>query len=217
VIGDHVCVLRHAITKELSIRGGRGHDTHVRSVVILRDVHHETWAAIAAKVKNLRGESPSVQTVTNVYDSFAARHGRVKTKYANCGRKKWKMTPDIEKFVIRRLRQLRSKCVCTATTLQHVLAREKNVRVHASCIRKVLLKHGYNWLPRSQKRKYSAEVCAERVAFAEQVVAMSAAKLRERLSLAMDGVVLTMPPSPATDRWNFCKRDANLEEAFGVS
>jgi hypothetical protein len=34
---------------------------------------------------------------------------------------------------------------------------------------------------------------------------MSAAKLRERLSLAMDGVVLTMPPSPATDRWNFCK------------
>ena len=37
------------------------------------------------------------------------------------------------------------------------------------------------------------------------MVALSAAKLRERLSFAMDDVVLSMPPSGRIDRWNHCK------------
>ena len=34
---------------------------------------------------------------------------------------------------------------------------------------------------------------------------LSNAQLRERLSFAMDGVILSMPPSGRIDRWNHCK------------
>jgi hypothetical protein len=79
------------------------------------------------------------------------------------------------------------------------------VHVSPGYIRKVLAKHGYKWLPRSQKRQYDAQTKAERIAFAKQVLTLSRRRLRERLSLAMDGVVLGMPPANPIDRWNFCK------------
>ena len=175
-----------------------------RKVVILRDVHDETWEDIAKKVKNLQGDAPNAQTVTNVYKAFSTRGGRVKTKYKNCGRQAWKATPEVEKFLLKRLRELRCQCVCTSTTLQLVLAREKKVKLSTSYIRKLLVKHGYKWLRRSQKRKYDANTRAQRIAFAKQVLKMSAAQLRERLAFAMDGVILTMPPRDPTNRWNYC-------------
>ena len=79
------------------------------------------------------------------------------------------------------------------------------VQLSASYIRKILAKHGYKWLPRSQKRKYDDTLRAERVDFAKKVLSMSTARLRARLSLAMDGVILTMPPANPIDRWNYCR------------
>jgi hypothetical protein len=131
--------------------------------------------------------------------------------------------------------------VCTAATLQQVLAREKGMRVDISTVRKTLTKHGYHWLsargnqpgpkwlasflyaytfahlglfrffasmwrlPRSQKRKYSRADKAARVAFAESVVAMTPRQVQTKLSMAMDGVVLSMPPEDETGRLNFCR------------
>ena len=176
-----------------------------RLVVIRRDVHCETWDAIAQQVKNLRGETPSVETVRRVYKRFSMTDGRVKTNYANCGRKKWKMTPRLERFLLSSLRKHRLLCVCTSTTLQQVLAREKGVQVSQSYIRKILVKNGFQWLSRSQKRCYDSSDKTKRLDFARRVLALSNAQLRERLSFAMDGVVLSMPPSGRIDRWNHCK------------
>ena len=111
-----------------------------RQVVIRRDVYGETWNTIAEQVQNLRGEMPSEETVRRVYKRFSTTDGRVKTKYAKCGRKKWKMTPAIESFLVSSLRKLRLRCVCTSTTLQHVLAREKGFQVSQSYIKKILVK-----------------------------------------------------------------------------
>ena len=176
-----------------------------RQVVIRRDVYGETWNTIAEQVQNLRGEMPSEETVRRVYKRFSTTDGRVKTKYAKCGRKKWKMTPAIESFLVSSLRKLRLRCVCTSTTLQHVLAREKGFQVSQSYIRKILVRKGYRWLSRSQKRCYDSSAKTQRVAFARRVLALSNAQLRERLSFAMDGVILSMPPSGRIDRWNHCK------------
>jgi transposase len=72
-------------------------------------------------------------------------------------------------------------------------------------IRKILRRNGYKWLPRCQKRKYSAAVMRARLAFAEGVLALTPRQFRDRLSLAMDGVVLTVPPPDATERANYCR------------
>ena len=176
-----------------------------RKVVILRDVRHQTWGQIAGNVCNLQGGHPSRQTVANIYGSFSRTKGRVSSGYARCGRKKWKVTPEVEQFLKKALLRLRRSSLCTSTSLQQTLAREKGVQVSCSQIRRVLRKHGYQWLPRAQKRKYSPADKAKRLVFARQVLALSAAALRERLSFAMDGVVLALPPRDETDRCNFCR------------
>ena len=177
-----------------------------RKVVVLRDVKKKSWPDIAASVRNLGNESPSVSTVKRCYRSFSARRGRVRTKYDNCGRHPHKVTKDIESFLVTRLRHLRLTTVCSARTLQHEVARKKGVKLSISWVQKVLAKKGYRWLPRRQKRKYSAKARAGRVAFAKKILAMGVGGLHKRLSLAMDGVVLTLPPVDPTDRLNFCRQ-----------
>ena len=60
---------------------------------------------------NLKGEHPSRRTVQNYYQAFSSKAGRHKTKYANCGRKAWKLTKETQKFVVKRLKQLRRDTV----------------------------------------------------------------------------------------------------------
>ena len=136
---------------------------------------------------------------------FSRAKGRVVSNYHKCGRKPWKFTKPVERYLVRRLQYLRSKCVCTSTTLQRDLARNKGVTVSDSAVRKVLAKHGFKWLPRRQKRKYSPAQKDDRIEFARNVLRLTAAQLREKLSLAMDGVILSLPPADPTDRFNFCK------------
>ena len=128
-----------------------------RKVVLLRDVKGLSFPKIAEQVANLDGEQPTAQCVADYYYRFSSRLGRVKSKYANCGRTAWKFSPEVKKWLVKKLLELRKVCVCTSTTLQHALARERGDKVCRSGIRKVLLKSGYKWLPRSQKRKYSTD------------------------------------------------------------
>ena len=55
-----------------------------------------------------------------------------KFKYSICGRKPWKVSKEVEQFVVRKLKELRKKCVCTSTTLQEVLAKEMHVELECS-------------------------------------------------------------------------------------
>ena len=115
------------------------------------------WNKIAAKVVNLSGEPSTADTVRRAYLRFSKQKGRSQYKYDNCGRKRWKLTAPIQKFVVSKLLKLRKTTVCTSTELQAALAEEKGVKVSTSAVRKVLLQKGFKWLPRCQKPTYCKE------------------------------------------------------------
>ena len=175
-----------------------------RKVVILRD-QGWTWDAVAASVKNLQGEQPSVRLLKTVYSGFNRKKGRRVYKYDKCGRNPWKVTPAVEAFLVRRLKALRNRCVCTAATLQREAVEKLELELDVSTIRKALKKHGYTWLPKAQKPKLSKELMAERLRWAKAVLRLSKAALREKMSLALDGVIWATPPKNAVDRENYCR------------
>ena len=125
-------------------------------------------------------------------------------KYDRCGRKPWKMTKEVQQFLVRRLLARRSCEIVTSVSLQADLAKEMQVTVEDSTIRKFLWTRGYQWLPRSQKRRYDTDEKKARVAFAKAALRLSKKDLRAKLNMSMDGVVLSMPPGKATDRFNYC-------------
>ena len=175
-----------------------------RKVVQMRDEGY-SWDDIAAEVVNLEGEPSTPNTCRTTYLAFSKKKNRRPFQYANCGRTAWKITPEVEKFIVRKLKELRKTCVCTSTTLQTVVARELKVKVSAGHIRKVLANNGYKWLRRTMKRIYSKGDKEARRAFARKVSRMSAAELRETMSLAMDGVVIIIPPEDDIERINHCR------------
>ena len=89
-----------------------------RKVAVLREVRGCTWKEVAAGVHNLQGENPSVRLVQRVYQGFSRKLGRSRTGYKRCGRKPWKCSPAVERYVLGRLTALRRATVCTAATLQ---------------------------------------------------------------------------------------------------
>lgn len=175
-----------------------------RKVVILRDQKHE-WSEIISRVANLEGEHPSETQCRDVYKSFNRRLGRRKYRYAKCGRKAWKITKAVKNYLVRRLLAVRRSGLCTSTSLQRDLLQDKDVQVTCDAIRKVLRSCGYKWLPRSQKPKYSAALKAKRLLFANEVLDMTVPELHRFLTMAMDGVVLSLPPADEVDRANYCR------------
>ena len=113
--------------------------------------------------------------------------------------------PKAEAFLLKRLKELRRHCVCTATTLQRELLKAMGVRVDCSTIRKVLKRNGFMWLRRTQKPKHSKEQKRARVAFATEALQMTQPQLNKYVTMSMDGVVLTVPPRDPVDRENHCK------------
>jgi len=163
-------------------------------VAVRRDVHKESFLNIASKVFNRRGHHPSKETVRVAYKAVngPAKAGGKKYLYSRCGRKSWKVTKVVRSFLLKRLRALRTKTVCTATTLQREVLRDMGVKLDPSTIRKVLKKSGYKWLRRAQKVKHSAKSMKTRLAFAESVCKLSPSAFRAKLSMAMDGIVLSI-------------------------
>ena len=160
-----------------------------RKVVMLRK-EGVPWSAITEHVVKLDGQHhPSERSCRRVFHEFNQTLGRRPYKYHRCGRKAWKVTTEIKTFLVRKLLSLRTKCVCTSSTLQQALLESKGVTLDCSTIRKVLKKKGYQWLPRSQKRKYSKKDKQHRVAFAEKFAKMSVARISKEYAMAMDGGV----------------------------
>ena len=166
-----------------------------RRVIILRGIGL-SFPRIAGKVWNREGNHPPVRTVADVYYNFSKNMDRRKYKYKKCGRKPWKLTKDVQAFLVRRLLLLRKTRPCTSTMLQQALAAEKGIHVAATAIRKCLRKRGYKWLPRCQKRKYSREDRKKRRQFARQ---------RKKRHMCMDGIILARPSADPTARENFCR------------
>ena len=178
--------------------------TNQRRVVMLRQFQKMPFSRIAQAVKNLKGERPSKDMVRKVFNDFSPKVGRRKFQYARCGRKAWKVTAELKAFVLKRLVQLRIKCVCTSTTLQRECAKTLHVKVGASTLRKVVKAAGYRWAPRSQKPKLSAKLKLQRKLWCQRVLDMSPKELQRKLALSMDGCVVSCPPKDAVDRANFC-------------
>jgi transposase len=192
------------------VRHPRGLDfNQQRKVVLLRDDKEMSWEDICdpkvGGVVNLKGEPTCPDVAKRAYNKFFKRGAsNGKYDYAKCGRKPWKLTKDLQEFLIRTLRAQRKKGACTSKTLQVILAKEKDAVVADSTIRRVLQAKGYRWRPRAQKKKYTGPQMQVRLQFAKRVLRMSRAQLRKELGLAIDGVVLEMPPSGDVDRWNHC-------------
>ena len=60
-------------------------------------------------------------------------------------------------------------------------------------------------MPKRHKRIYSKEDRDERVRWAKATLRLTIKELRKKLSLAMDGTIIAMPPTDPTDRLNFCR------------
>ena len=175
-----------------------------RKAYLLRTVQKQSYEKIAEQVVNLNGGCPSWGAVRDLCNSFSVRKGCKPYRYSECGRKPWKLTSDVQKYVLKRLLADRATKLVTSTSLAEDVARDKGVIVEASSIRKFLKSKGYKWLPRSQKRKYSKEQKIVRLRFVKAALRLSQKELRRKMGMSLDGVVLSMPPEDETDRHNYC-------------
>ena len=88
-----------------------------RKVVHLRDDKGLSWENIAKQVRNRQGLRPSWKLCANTYAAFSTQRSRRPYRYANCGRRPWKVTKAVASFLVRRLLVLRRAGICTARTL----------------------------------------------------------------------------------------------------
>ena len=88
-----------------------------RKLMILRDQHKLKWSAIPPHLWTLSGQHPSERQCRNVHKAFNAHLGRRVYGYARCGCSRWKVTPEVRAFVVRKLIALRTKCICTSSVL----------------------------------------------------------------------------------------------------
>jgi len=84
------------------------------------------------------------------------------------------------------------------------VAKIMGVKITAAAVRKHLRSKGYKWKRRAQKRQYSKEDMKKRLKFARRLSRLSEEALARYVSMAIDGVVLTVAPTDATDRKNYC-------------
>ena len=169
-----------------------------------------SFPKIRVQVVNRKKKRPGLRTLGDTYHNFKRRAGVRVFQYGNCGRYPWKVTPEIDAFLVRSLLRLRRVVHCTSSTLQALTAREHDVELSVKSIQRCLRKHGYRWLPKSQKRKYSTEDRGLRRDFAGVLDGLSLDEYHEEVSYSLDGINLSMCPTEAMERYNFCHGDEDL-------
>ena len=105
-----------------------------RKAYALRHVQGLAWEKIAEQVVNVSGEAPSWGCVRDTVNAFSVSRGSRKFQYDRCGRKPWKLTPDAQQFLIRRLLARRASQIVTSVGLQAELAAEKNILLLAQIV-----------------------------------------------------------------------------------
>ena len=84
---------------------------------MLRRVKKQSWEKIAPQIVNVSGGTPSWVNVRDTVQGLGTTTGRRKFHDSRCGRRPWNMTPDVQKFLIRRLVACRAAQVVTSVTL----------------------------------------------------------------------------------------------------
>ena len=176
-----------------------------RKLFMLRTLQKQPWSKVLPQLETISKTTPSERQCRDVLKDFSTRLGRRKYAYQKCGRKAWKVTKEVQDFIVSRLLFLRKTQICTSTILQSEVARVKGVNLAASTVRKVLKKRGYLWLPRNHKPKYSKEDKARRLAFGHQGLAMTQEEIMKKVTMSHDGVILTLPPTDDVERENYCR------------
>ena len=74
----------------------------MRRVIVLRD-EGNSWESIAEQVVNRLGQRPTWGYCRKIYKEFHRQSNRRKYHYDRCGRKPWKVTPEVRAFLLRRL------------------------------------------------------------------------------------------------------------------
>ena len=179
-----------------------------KQVYVLRKVDKLSWPKIAAKVLNLQGTHPDWRVCRDAFRQMSTQTGKAHYKYDKCGRKKT-LTKPLRSWLLKRLCSLRKRILCTSILLQQELAQKKQVKVHATTIRKMLHEEGFRWAPRGKKPKYNEQVKAERWAFAKWILRIPPSYLGNKINFSFDGVILTKPPEESTSRENYCRTGEN--------
>ena len=164
------------------------------------------WPEIAGQVRNRQGDRPYWKVCRDVFNRLEKPSASTKDAYHKCGRAPV-LTKPICKWIVARMLSLRRKMEIHSTGLQALLAKEKNIIVHDSSIRKVLKNAGYKYLARGKKPKYNAEQKQKREAFGKKYANKSQREIDDTIQFFMDGVVWTVPPKNETDRENYCRSD----------
>ena len=110
----------------------------------------------------------------------------------------------MQQWLVKRMLAVRATGSCTSVSLRRDLLKHHGIEVDPCTVRRVLQNAGYEWLPRAQKPRHTADVKRQRKDFANDIVAMTPRQVKAKLALCMDGVVLTMPPADTIARENFC-------------
>ena len=180
-----------------------------KKIYFRRTVHKESWRTIAPCISRADGTKLKAKDWKLCYDTFNRMLDPASdncTGYAKAGRKKV-ITKELARWIISRLKVLRRTTRCTSTMLMRDLAHKKKVKVEASIIRRVLTEHGFRWMKRIKKRKYTPPQIAQRLAMGNKFANMSENKMEDELHLSMDGVVITRPPSNILERENYVRTD----------
>ena len=96
-----------------------------RKAYMLRHVQGMAYEDISSKVVTLEGQHPSREHVRTVCEEFSVAKGCRPYKYKNSGRKAWKMTTGVQRYVLKRLLADRLTKVVTSTGLAAAVASAK--------------------------------------------------------------------------------------------
>lgn len=157
----------------------------------LRVHKKETWKAISAQVRNLRGETPALHTIRHaVMQMTQSGKGRLpESKYGNCGRKPT-LSLQEERRIVAFVRLWRRKVFCTCRYIRQ----ELKLSVQVSTVRRTLNKHGFYWRPVAKKSPLSSEQLAGRKAFVNKFASRSPDWWLRNAGLVFDGVTLSKAP-----------------------
>ena len=176
-------------------------------VYVKRKNDKMTWEEIAGQVRNLQGDRPYWKVVRAAFWELTNKNGRAKKdKYSNCGGKA-KVTDDLAKWLVKKMKKLRVDTDCTSADLQRCLAKEKNVIVEESTVRRVLNNAGFYYLARETKPRYDLAQRQSRVTFSKIFWECDPETQAEEANICLDGVVFTKPPAGGVQRENYIHSD----------
>ena len=155
------------------------------------------WSKVRSQTRTVAGKRPGIRAlelaVRRMQDKPDAEF--VRTKYANCGRKKGLSAEDAQRAVDF-VKQWRTKYFCTSK----YICQELGLTVSARTLRRALNQAGFFWRPTPKKSKLTPEQLQKRKVWVDKYIRKDASWWRANLGLDLDGVTLTKAPRALNQR-----------------